>query len=79
MDELTDLTGRPAAVAKPRVGRRIPWHELYRQRPDLRPANDNLAVEHQMETCGISRASMGAVGDVRPAGDPTCPYAREAA
>jgi hypothetical protein len=38
---ITDLTGQPATAIRPRLGRRISWAELYRQRPDLRPVNDN--------------------------------------
>lgn len=40
-EEHTDLTGRTVSVAPVRVGRRISWAELYAQRPDLRPVNDN--------------------------------------
>jgi hypothetical protein len=39
--EPRDLTGRPVTAIQPRLGRRISWNEFYRQRPDLRPVNDN--------------------------------------
>ncbi len=41
--EPTDLTDRPVAEPKPRLGRRISWAEFYRERPDLRPDNDGEA------------------------------------
>lgn len=40
-DEPRDMTGRPVTVARPKLGRRISWQELFRQRPDLRPDNDD--------------------------------------
>lgn len=39
--EPRDLTGRPAIATRPRLGRRISWAEFYRQRPDLKPDNQN--------------------------------------
>lgn len=38
---ITDLTGQPSTAIRPRLGRRISWAEFYRQRPDLRPDNQN--------------------------------------
>ncbi|WP_156459995.1 hypothetical protein [Mesorhizobium sp. Root157] len=40
-EPIRDMTGRPVTVARPRLGRRITWAELYKERPDLRPANQN--------------------------------------
>lgn len=36
-----------APAQKPRLGKRISWAEFYRQRPDLRPANDNQELQSQ--------------------------------
>lgn len=44
-DEPRDITGRPAKHDGAHRGRRISWQEFYRQRPDLRPANDDAADE----------------------------------
>lgn len=40
-DTIRDLSGRPVTVAKPRLGKRITWAELYKERPDLKPDNQN--------------------------------------
>ncbi|WP_315924847.1 hypothetical protein [Mesorhizobium sp. SP-1A] len=39
--EPTDLTGQPAKHNGALRGRRISWAELYRERPDLKPDNQN--------------------------------------
>lgn len=38
-----DLTGRPAKHDGAVRGKRISWAELWKDRPDLRPANDNVS------------------------------------
>jgi hypothetical protein len=43
-DRVDEAAKLPAQ--KPRLGRRISWEELYRQRPDLQPANDNVELEN---------------------------------
>jgi hypothetical protein len=44
-DEPRDITGRPAKHDGAHRGRRISWQEFYRQRPDLRPANDDITPQ----------------------------------
>lgn len=41
-DRADEAASLPAP--KPKLGKRISWAELYRQRPDLRPVNDNSPV-----------------------------------
>lgn len=41
-EERKDITGRPATFDGAYRGRRISWAEFYKQRPDLRPDNDDL-------------------------------------
>ncbi len=44
-DNPIDATGRPARHDGAYRGKRLSWTELYRQRPDLRPANDTRCSE----------------------------------
>lgn len=42
-DAPLDATGRPARHDGAHRGKRLSWADFYRQRPDLRPDNDNEA------------------------------------
>jgi hypothetical protein len=42
----TDATGKPATLDGAYRGRRLSWAEFYRERPDLRPVNDNQCPNH---------------------------------
>jgi hypothetical protein len=41
-EELKDTTSHPATFDGAYRGRRISWAEFYKQRPDLRPDNDDF-------------------------------------
>ncbi|MHA6641834.1 hypothetical protein [Mesorhizobium sp. A623] len=40
-EPIRDMTGRPVATAKPRLGKRLSWADLWAMRPDLKPDNQN--------------------------------------
>lgn len=45
------------APDRPYRGRRLTWGEFYRIRPDLRPANDNVAKAEAQKKPAAKRAS----------------------
>jgi hypothetical protein len=46
--ETNDTTGQPATFDGAYRGRRISWREFWKQRPDLRPDNDNDQCPNHM-------------------------------
>ncbi|WP_394891097.1 hypothetical protein ACG873_07175 [Mesorhizobium sp. AaZ16] len=50
IDAYQRTTGREPASesARPYRGRRLSWKEFYRERPDLRPDNDNERLANRL-------------------------------